>query len=132
VTVTYLPGDPQVSRLDEKNPGDQRRARLTLAAAGLTVLCIGLSLLGLGQWGRARQARRGERVLRGELVECIGRRDEDGDFKVRLRYRFRAPNGHLMGGQTSQIRNDLNDSALPAPGTPVAVYYRRDGVYRLL
>jgi hypothetical protein len=132
VTVTYLPGDPQVSRLDEQNPGDQRRARLTLAAAGLTVLFAALALLGLGQRRQARRARRGGRVLRGELVECSGRLDEDGDFKIRLRYRFRAPDGQVIDGQTSQIRNDLKDSALPAPGGPVAVYYRRDGVYRLL
>jgi hypothetical protein len=132
VTVTYLPGDPQVSRLDERNPADQWRGWLTLAAGGLTTLCIGLALLGLGQRGQARRVQRGWRVLRGQLVECSGRLDEDGDFKIRLRYRFRASDGQVIDGQTSQIRNDLNDSALPAPGAPVAVYYRRDGVYRLL
>jgi hypothetical protein len=132
VTVTYLPGDPQVSRLEETNPADQWRVGLTLTAGGLTVLCIGSALLGLDQRRHSRRMPRGWRVLRGQLIECGGRLDEDGDFKIRLRYRFRAPDGQVIVGQTSQIRNDLKDSALPPSGAPVAVYYRRDGVYRLL
>jgi hypothetical protein len=132
VTVTYLPGDPQVSRLDASDPADRWRARLTLGAGGLTVLFVGLALLGLDRRRQSHRAAHGWRVLRGQVVECGGRLDQDGDFKIRLRYRFLTPDEQVIVGQTSQIRNDLNDTLLPQPGAPVAVYYLRDGVYRLL
>lgn len=133
VTVTYLPGDPHLSRLDEQNPGDQQRGWLTLAATALTLFSISLALLALDQHVQSRRVQREWRVQRGQLIECSGKLDEDGDFKIRLRYRFRTPGGQVIVGKTSQIRNDLKESPLPRPGAPVAVYYcMRDGVYRLL
>jgi hypothetical protein len=133
VTVTYLPSDPHLSRLDEQNPGDQRRGWLTLAATALTLFSVSLALLAVDQHGQSRRGQRDWRVQRGQLIECSGRLDEDGDFKVRLRYRFRAPGGQMIVGKTSQIRNDLKESPLPQPGAPVAVYYcMQDGVYRML
>jgi len=132
VTVTYWPDDPHVSRLDDPNPDDQRREWLTLAATALSLLVVALALLGLDQRSHSRRVQRGGRVLRGQVIESSGRVDEDGDFKIRLRYRFRASGGQVIDGQTSQIRNDLKDAPLPPPGAPVAVYYRHDGVYRLL
>jgi len=133
VTVTYLPSDPHQSRLDERNPGDQQRGWLTLTAIALTLFAVSLALLALDQHGQSRREQFDWRVQRGQLIECNGRLDEDGDFKINLRYRFRTPGGQMIVGKATQIRNDLKESPLPQPGAPVAVYYcRRDGVHRLL
>jgi len=75
---------------------------------------------------------RGRRLLRGEMVSCAGREDDDGDFKLMIEYRFRSPSGSVIVHRASQIRNDLRRQPLPGAGTPVAIYYRNDRAFRLL
>ena len=79
-----------------------------------------------------RQRRPVRHVIKGQLVACSGKVDDDGDFALKLRYRFRSPSGQILTGQTSQIRNDLKGAKLPKPGTRIAVYYRSDQSYLLL
>jgi hypothetical protein len=130
VQVRYLPDDPDLSHLeDEPNPADTRRNSLTIAA-GLLVVGLG-ALLAFGQV-QTRQDRRGERVLKGQVVACSGFHDDDGDFYLKLRYRFRAPSGRVITGQLSQLRNDLRESDLPETGAPLAIYYRNERAYRVL
>lgn len=132
VTVTYLPDDPGTSRIEVDNPADARRDRLTIAAAGLSVVTLLLIILGIVQRRRPHWLHRGWRLLNGQLVACGGRIDQDGDYKVTFRYRFRSPTGRVITGQIREIRNDLRGKALPRAGTPVAVYYRSDRAYRML
>ncbi|MBI5960676.1 MAG: HEAT repeat domain-containing protein [Chloroflexi bacterium] len=132
ITVTYLPDDPAVSRLDTANPAHEQRNRLTIAAAGLTGITVLVLLLGSLQRSRPYLLRGGWRLLKGQLVACQGRLDDDGDYKLALRYRFRTPSGRVITGQIRQIRNDLKGRALPRPGTPLAVYYRNVKTHRLL
>jgi hypothetical protein len=58
--------------------------------------------------------------------------DDDGDYKILLNYRFRTPTDKVLTGEVRQIRNDLRQTPLPVPGTPVAVFYRNPRSYRLL
>jgi hypothetical protein len=111
--------------LDTENPDDH----LVMTAAALSVAVVALLLLGLI---RRRGGLRNRRMLRGQIVECSGRLDDDGDFKIKLDYRFRTPADKVLSGQARQIRNDLRKKPLPTPGTPVAVYYRNDRSHRLL
>jgi hypothetical protein len=103
--------------LDAKNPDDH----LIITAAALSGAVIALLILGTI---RRRGGLRNRRVLRGQIVECNGRLDDDGDFKIMLHYRFRTPADRELTGQVRQIRNDLRQKPLPRPGTPVAVFYR--------
>lgn len=133
VTVTYLHGAPTTSRLAVHNLTDERRNRLTAASAGLmgvVVVLFGLSVVQrfLPNWLPQGQST----LLRGQIITCKGRRDDDGDFKITVEYRFRTPSGAIIVGQVRQLRNDLKQAALPAPGTPVVVAYHRTGTHELL
>jgi hypothetical protein len=131
VEVTYLPDDPNQSSLDDKqNPEHERRDDLTIGAAGLTVI-IGL-LFALSATQRRRPALRDKHLIRGKVISSTGHRDDDGDFNIKLRYSFQSPGGQTIVDQTSHIRNDLNKTSLPDPGTPIVVYYQNDHSYRLL
>jgi hypothetical protein len=111
--------------LDVDDPDDH----LVITAAALSIAVIALLLLGLI---RRRGGLRTRRMLRGQIVECTGRLDEDGDFKIKVDYRVRTPADKVLSGQGRLIRNDLRQKPLPTPGTPVAVYYRSDRSHRLL
>ncbi len=130
VRVTFWLDDPTLSRIDADDPSLAMRDRLILGASALAVLA--LMFLSLGMVQRQAWLRRRRRILPGQIVACTGSVDADGDYKVKIRYRFRTPQGQLITAQTSQIRNDLRRKALPRPGTAVAVYYRNAHAYRLL
>jgi len=103
--------------------------RVIIGALGLLAAVVLLLFLGLV---RRRGGLRNRRVLRGQIVECDGQNDDDGDFKLRIQYRFRTPKGQVVTAQVRQIRNDLRDKPLPAPGGTVAVYFRSARSFRLL
>jgi hypothetical protein len=132
VTVTYVSGDVAVSSLSQSNPDHDLRNRLTIAAAGLSAITLLVLVLGILQRTRPHVLRGGWRLIKGQVVACQGRVDDDGDFKIVLRYRFRSPSKRVITTQVRQIRNDLRSKSLPRPGSPVAVYYRSDKKYRML
>jgi hypothetical protein len=108
---------------------DHPKDKLIITAVALTVAVVALLMLGVirRQGGLLRR-----RLLRGQVVECTGRVDDDGDYKILLHYRFRTPTDKVLTGEVRQIRNDLRQTPLPVPGTPVAVFYRNPRSYRLL
>jgi hypothetical protein len=103
--------------------------KLIITAVALTVAVVALAMLGMI---RRRGGLLRRRVLRGQVVECSGHVDDDGDYKILLHYRFRTPTDKVLTGEVRQIRNDLRQTPLPVPGTPVAVFYRNPRSYRLL
>jgi hypothetical protein len=103
--------------------------KLVITAVALTVAVGALTMLGVI---RRRGGLLRRRVLRGQVVECTGHVDDDGDYKILLHYRFRTPTDKVLTGEVRQIRNDLRQMPLPVPGTPVAVFYRNPRSYRLL
>jgi len=130
VRVTFWLEDPSLSRTEIDDPSLEMRDRLILGASALAVLALLFLSLGLVQ--RQAWRRRRRRILPGQIVSCEGQVDADGDYKVKIRYRFHTPRGQSITAQTSQIRNDLRRKPLPRPGTAVAVYYRNAHAYRLL
>jgi len=131
VFATYLPEDPADVRLDAESPQDRFRNWLTAVVAGLTLAAL---LMLLSAVLRRRRALRivPPAVLTGQVIACEGALDDEGDFKVKVRFRFLPPQGQALTGQARQIRNDLRDRPLPPVGAPVAVYYRHEQSYRLL
>lgn len=131
VSAIFLSDKPADARLDADSPEDQLRYWLTAVVAGLTLAAL---LMLLSAVLRRRRALRivPPAVLTGQVIACEGALDDDGDFKVRVRFRFQAPQGQALTGQARQIRNDLRDRPLPPVGAPVAVYYRHEQSYRLL
>ncbi len=131
VTVIVLPDDPASPWLAANTPEGWLRNWLTALVAALTLLAL---LLMLSAILRRRRALRIEApaILTGQLLACEGVEDDDGDFKVRVSFRFRSPSGQTLTGQARQIRNDLRTRPLPPAGAPVAIYYRHDRSYRML
>ena len=131
VTVIVLPDKPADAWLVANTPEGWLRNWLTALVAALTGLALSLLLLAIT---RRRRAMRIEApaILTGQLIACEGAVDDDGDYKVRVSFRFRSPSGQTLTGQARQIRNDLRTRPLPPVGAPVAVYYRNDRSYRML
>jgi hypothetical protein len=131
VTVIVLPDDPASPWLVANTPEGWLRNWLTALVVALTLLAL---LLLLSAILRRRRALRIEApaILTGQLLACEGAVDDDGDFKVRVSFRFRSPSGQTLTGQARQIRNDLRTRPLPPAGAPVAIYYRHDRSYRML
>ncbi|NDJ76174.1 MAG: DUF3592 domain-containing protein [Chloroflexi bacterium] len=125
VEVTYLPDNPDVSRLAWENPEDARRDRQTIVAGGTTGAVLLLLLTNRFQRGSRR-------LLRGEIVSCEGHTDQRQRVNVRLQCRFRTPFGQVHTVQASQVRADLTLDTLPAAGTPVIVEYHHDRAFRVL
>lgn len=131
VTVTYWPDDPALAQIDADNPAHDQR-NWTVAAAGMVALAALILLLqGLARLLSRRDS--GPRVVPAQVLEAVGALDTDGDYKVRVKYRFKSPESQrTITGQSRQIRNDLRRQPLPKPGARVAVYYLGDDRYRLL
>ncbi len=128
VPVVYLPSDPTISRLDMRSPDITRRLRRSLAAIALTLLAVFLMLYDLHR----RRTTRPSRLIRGEVVSCTGHMSEDGNYHIKLHYRFSTPKGQPVSGQITRTRNDLKNRGLPTAGTPIAVYYKGQRSYRVL
>lgn len=127
VKVTYLLDDPDVSRIAQDDPLEEDRYWMT----ALLVALVALTFIALGMAFRRRK-RNAARLIKGQVVACTGMPDSEGDFMLKLRYRFHSPEGNVIVRQATQIRNDLKSTRLPEPGTPVAIYYRNDRSYRIL
>ena len=131
VTVTYWPDDPAVAQIDAPSPDHTLRDRMAMAAMAIGGVALLLASLGLVLRQTARPPR--QRVVKGIIVACTGRADADGDFKVRVQYRFVSPlSGKTLTGQKRRIRNDLRDAPLPDKDAPVAVYFGSDRHYSLM
>jgi hypothetical protein len=72
------------------------------------------------------------RLLEGRVTRCTGATDADSDFVVELHYRFTAPGGRVIRDRDTACRDDLKDSPLPEPGTPVAVLHLDEKNYKVL
>ncbi len=132
VTVMYWPDDPALAATGQPDPAHHLRDRQAIAAVVVGLIAVLFAGLGV-MLARDRRPPHRQHLVPGHIVACEGRLDADGDFKLRVRFRFTSPaTGHTITAQKAQIRNDLRQAELPEPGTPVAVYYRDDRAFWLL
>jgi hypothetical protein len=130
--VTYWPDAPLLSTTAQPNPAHDIRNRQVIAAAVLGGVALCCALGGTVVW-RDRRGAGQPHLLLGQIKACSGRVDGEGDFKLRVDYRFLSPaTGRLISAQASQICNARRTADLPEPGTLVAVCYHDDDTYRLL
>ncbi len=131
VTVTYWPDDPALAQIDAGNPDHEQRDWTAAAAGMVTAAALGALLQGIARLLSRRAP--APRVIAAQVLEAAGTLDTDGDYKVRVKYRFKSPESQrTIIGQSRQIRNDLRAQPLPKPGARVAVHYVSDERYRLL
>jgi len=129
--VIYLPADPAVSRLDIDTWEDTRREQLAIAAGGISVIALLVSLMG---WITRLPSRGGlqGKLLQGQVVAAKAQVASDKNRRVTVRFRFRAPNGRVITSEATRVRGDLSPATLPPPGTPVLVEYHSVRRFRLL
>jgi hypothetical protein len=132
VDVVYVPATPTLARLAETNEASQ------ISFVFIFSLCWnGLAwpmfLGGIAGAVGNRTLERKSRVISGEVVSCEGYTDGDGDYTLRVQYRFQPPDeGQAIIKKISSTRNDLRNQLLPEPGTPLAIAYCSRRLYRVL
>jgi hypothetical protein len=149
VDVRYVTANPEISALaGDSLDNTLQNSRYQMAGIGL----IGTLLAGIfaiRQLTRVKEdfrLKRSGRLLIGHINKCTGRlkatsRSFDannyggairGNFIIDIYYRFRIPNGHEIRKREVRKRNDLINTPLPGPGTPLAVLYLDDKHYQVL
>jgi hypothetical protein len=131
ILIKYLPTDPAISVLahDDIAPLDLEVILPALFGPALLTLLI----LVWAFWVSLRYTRfeRQGQVIKGEVTACEGKAMPD-HYHVTLSYKFRTPADRELTGKITQERDDLKNEELPQKGTPVAVLYVNDKLYRLL
>ncbi len=129
ITIRYLPNDPSTSRLmtDTQDNGTFLAVMGGLILAGALV---GLYYF-LRQRSRNRRLQQDGQLVIGKIVEAKAVRVKAGN-QLTIQYTFMSPEGGELGRKESLVRNDLRNMPLPSIGTPVAVVYVNDKLYRLL
>ena len=84
------------------------------------------------------------KLFQGQIVEARGRwtrtttKDSDNkptvtrSYEVTIRWIVRLPDGQKLTSSNNQTRNDLANTFLPEPGTPIAVLYVDNQTYMLM
>jgi hypothetical protein len=128
ILIRYLPDDPTVSRIMSESDLQD-----FLLIPGATSLALDLAML----YVLIRQQRRNRRLIEegqivtGKISEITGQ-SVKGGYQVTVRYDFLSPYGNELSRKESLVRNDLRKVPLPAVGTPIAVVYVDDKLFRIL
>jgi hypothetical protein len=129
VEILYLPNDPSVSRIRSAS-----KSFLNGEILG-TVLFV---LLAIMAFAISRSERRTEKELadsgqlfQAHIVETAGLKQKGG-HQVNVAYVCKLPDGSVVWGDESAIREDLKQQPRPPAGTPVILEYANAKNYRLL
>lgn len=135
VQVLYLADDPNISRIVRDSTIDFPRLQVIGGA-----LVFGLSALSVFIFAQAFNQRRHYRA-NGKLIygkvdtaklvadESNGKRKA----KLYINYEFTSPTtGKQLIKFVGQQRDELQEGDLPAKGTPVAIFYANDRIFKIL
>ncbi|MBC8076659.1 MAG: DUF3592 domain-containing protein [Chloroflexales bacterium] len=128
-SVRYVASNPNVSAV-------QGQGTTLLFLAGMAGFWNGLLWLMISQIApallRDRQLAKQGQQLPGQVVQCSGATDSDGDYSIKLHYGFLSPTGARVTGTDALLRNDLKGQPLPRPADPVVVLYDSDTCHKVL
>lgn len=129
LTIRYLPSDPSISRYLDDNAGDGA----SLAVIGGLFLAGTLAALYflLRQRSRNQRLENEGQFITGKITKVSSARVKAG-YQITVTYSILSPDGVELSRKESLVRNDLNKALLPQEGTPVAVVYVNDKLYRML
>lgn len=129
IEILYLPNDPSVSRIRSAS-----KSFLTGEIVG-TVLFV---LLAVMAFALSRSERRSEKELadsgqlfQAYIIETAGTKQKGG-HQVSVAYVCKLPDGAVVWGDESAIREDLKQQPRPPAGTPVILEYANAKNHRLL
>lgn len=133
VTVAYLEGQSHRAQLSGRYSADIYTINsdfIWYLALALVVLWIILFWIRFPA-RKNTQLRHDGMLLKGVMtniypVKAFRRYD------VVVEYTFAVPNGNVIEARATQTRNDLEQTTLPKPNTPILVLYVNDQLYRLM
>ncbi len=127
IAVRYLPDNPAESRI----VGDYVTDPVLPFALSLVILAVPLYLLldRIWRWWRNRRLEESGQILYGEVMNASLSAGRIG-IKLSVQYSFQPPVGMYKQAWASRRSWFLAD--VPEMGTPVAVLYLNDRVYRML
>jgi hypothetical protein len=132
VDVVYVPASPSLARLAETNETTEISFVFVFSLCW-NGLAWPMFLAGIGGALGNRTLERKGRIIPGEIVSCESYTDGDGDYTLRVQYRFQPPDGEqAIVKKTTSTRNDLKNKPLPEAGTPLAIAYCSKRLYRVL
>lgn len=132
LAIRYLKSNPNISRVG----GTETLPTEALSLGGFALfwnLIVGAVIWGVTRsfWLDLQFATKSQ-LLDGTLTQSRTNLDSDDDLWVDLTYQFRSPNGEMISGNISRIRNDLKGNIVPVIGTPVVVAYVDKKKHKLL
>lgn len=125
--VRFLPDDPSISRFNPHKPD----YGMTLIFGGAFLAMLGLS--GLFIWDYLSKKRLAEsgKLIEGQFLSCQ-LSSVKNNFQMKTVYTFQSPSGKSIMGKQTDICNHMRGQLLPEVGTPVAVLYVNDHLYKML
>ncbi|MFZ4663864.1 MAG: hypothetical protein ACOYNY_43100 [Caldilineaceae bacterium] len=130
ILIRYLKHDP-ANATSKWHPGWIEEL-ITGYGVALLLLWLGCFYLPKYYRNRIHTILTQGQVLPGHVLTSTGE-DDDGSYKFTVTYEFTAPTtGHVRKGDFAETRNDLKQTALPVPGTSVAVMYLTEYDFFLL
>jgi hypothetical protein len=131
VTISYLQSDPNVNVLTGDYKDDtERNEGIVLMAIAIPV-CVLIGSLILWIDGKNRRLSAGQ-LLTGQIINATAKPGNKGAYNLTVDYSFTNPYGQQFTKKQMYNRTDLKKSPLPEAGTPVAVLYVDDKLFRLM
>ncbi|SRR5258708_27690769 len=133
VKISYVPTAPNYALLAGSDADNSIiNSTVTFAFAASIMLLVVMRLF-FRDWRRnARMAREG-RLIQGQLTYYHTRRGNKGGFYIDIACTFQSPiDGSVITAKGSEARGDLRGKPAPALGTPVAVLYADDNLFKVL
>lgn len=131
--VIFAPQNPSVSRLEDDGFSVNAPISLTLFTVCWNGFFGFVIYSGSRRVNQLSRLAKSGRVVTGEIVDCQGRKDSEGDFQLSVTYAFTSPQtGQRITKKEKHQRNDLVRAKLPHRGTPAMILYMNDKLFRLL
>lgn len=131
VQVLYAPSNPDVAKIEGTNSVTSLYFLGGFAVVWNLIIGAVVVSMVVGGLRQNRLAQRGI-VLNGEIIECRGETDSDGDYWLIVEYTFTPEGGSPIVARKQVMYNEAKGKRLPRYGTPVAVIYTNARTYDLL
>jgi hypothetical protein len=129
ITLQILSAEPTLAQLPERHI-DTLRGLLSFFI--VSFFFVFFELAGIVAFRRSRYLLQSGRPHPGWVIHSTSDTTDGGAYQVKIRYRFRSPDGRTIRGRDMETRPDLREQPLPEPGTPVIVCAANASTHQLL
>jgi hypothetical protein len=130
VDIVYLASDPMQSRINGTSSTE-----VILLAFGFcwTLVMLIILYFPLSNFRAERNLSKYGTTIEGEVIQAEAHTDSDGDYTVKVTYRYHSPHKNKTITRThSFTHNAARNRPLPTAGQAISILYYRDNQQRLL